>query len=103
MDVMAINLVMNARKTRRDQENDNVTPFTYAIVLTKVDKSNEKTIRALKKGIYDTISMYKDDDDNNDDNNDDNDNDVKIIQSSSVTREGRDSVWTMLGDEIFLV
>ena len=86
---MAINLVMNANKSRKMNCE---TSFTYAIVLTKVDKSNVKSIRALKKDILDTISMYEDEDEM----------DVNIIKTSSVTREGRDAVWTMLGDKIFL-
>lgn len=89
--MMAINLVMNANKSRKMNAE---TSFTYAIVLTKIDKSNVKSIRALKKDILDTISMYEDEDID--------EMDVKIIKTSSVTREGRDAVWTMLGDKIFL-
>lgn len=98
-DKTAISLVSKALSARQDSSAE---PFLYTVVLTKVDKSNEKDIAAVKRAVRAAIAAsplgVKDERDEQKKSY----SNVKIITSSSVTREGRDSIWSLLGDEIYL-
>ena len=91
-DAMAIHMVAHALRERRLNKKPG---FRYVVVLTKVDKSKDKTINELKNIIMETLAVHDDGDGNVNES-------VEIIRTSSVSREGRDSVWSVLGEHIFL-
>ena len=90
------------------RRSSRVSPFLYAIVLTKIDKSNERNIVRIKKSIdmifkarkvpqlgEPSVAIHED-------AGMEKDASLQIILTSSVTREGRELVWELLGREVLL-
>jgi GTP-binding protein EngB required for normal cell division len=80
-------------KTLASRKDSGLPPFLYAILLTKIDKASDRDIASVRKAVDAALSSYPSN----------SDEAVQVVVTSSVTKEGRDSVWSILGRKVYAI
>ena len=92
--------IMNRASLERVQTGK--LPVQYIVVLTKVDKASAKALTSTRQAVLNkmskpnTLPIQSNNNSNNNDSSKNRKNSVRIIETSSTERIGREQLWQII-------